>query len=48
MNKRYDDRVHAVEQGETMPVCGEATIPACEPEWTTDPVDCIWCESIIG
>lgn len=43
-NRRYDDVVHAMRNGQ--PVCDDATIPACAPEDTTDPVDCSWCISL--
>jgi hypothetical protein len=46
MNVRYDDVVHAAE-GMT-PVCGNAMMPACAPEPTSDPVTCWECESIVS
>lgn len=45
MNLRYDDTVHAMHNGE--PTCGQAMIPACAPEETTDPITCMWCLSIV-
>jgi len=53
LNIRYDDTVHArdamVPETDTpdAPLCGDSMIPACAPELTTDPVDCIWCKSIL-
>lgn len=46
-NKRYDDAVHAT-GAEGFPLCGNALIPACEPELTDDDVTCWECESIIS
>lgn len=46
-NLRYDDVVHATDDGRE-PVCDDAMIPACAPELTTDPVTCMWCESLIS
>ncbi len=51
MNIRHDAVVHAATGnpygGEfPVPVCGDATMPACLPEVTSDPVDCWTCKSI--
>jgi hypothetical protein len=54
MNIRYDDVVHARDdilpgpENPDAPLCGNSMIPALKPELTIDPVDCIWCESILG
>lgn len=47
MNIRYDETVHAMANDQT-PLCGEATIPACAPEVTSDAVTCMWCESLVA
>jgi hypothetical protein len=46
-NVRYDDVVHAMANS-GLPVCDDATMPACAPEITTDSVTCSWCQSLIG
>lgn len=54
MNIRYDDIVHArddVLEGSVnpnLPLCGDGTISAFALELTSDPVDCLWCVSILG
>jgi hypothetical protein len=45
-NLRYDEVVHAME--DRLPLCGEAMIPACAPEVTSEPATCMWCLSLIS
>lgn len=45
-NLRYDDVVHAMHRNRREPLCDLALIPACAPEVTTDPVDCMWCNAL--
>lgn len=47
MNIDYDGTVHAMND-DGLPVCGNAMVSACEPEETSDDVNCWECESIIG
>ena len=49
MNIRYDDTVHATDGTDqlSLPLCGDGMIPAWAPEWTDDPINCIWCKSIL-
>lgn len=46
-NVDYDGTVHAVGD-EGLPLCGNAMVPACLPEKTSDPVSCWECESLVS